>query len=1189
MAIDTRQFEELLKSFTKNIKSVDAAFANLHSNKIKSAFNKAVKEHTGSARDLSQSMKQAAKSMKSEGEYMRSNIKGVNKAFEEYNRGINKVSNGFTKLDEATKGSIRQQAALTSSLLEGIDFSNKAQDKLISNIYDNIKSYKLITKQQNGVISSAWELEKAQSDLAKEVGTFETFLNEEGKNAKKSLDLLRHKAKFDEASLTQGERQLLLLMKKYDLEDKQVGAFKDLVVESKIQIAKLQALAVRETALLKSTEFLHDKFGAFGKVITGSLSPMGSVIEGLLLISSSLKGAWEQFKLVADSGMINNFKNIKAAQLDLGISFEAATKLFSENARLVNVVGGRQFSESLRKGQAGLEKFGIAPEQAAEAIGDFTKAAIKGGINVRDSGKLNRAIQAQTQAFGKLRATTGVNLTEFRAMNEELLNSSSVQEQLNAVNEAERQSKIEDMMKLRQTFVNMGMSAQSAQKALLAIQDIGKQKVTERFDQAAKLQQAAALAGLSNAKQLGDIYLKGKRATAGEQAILQGAMGDMSKVFDQMSMQSFGAENIVNVLTDNLQGPLATMLELGRDQKLGADATGQLTDKMATALSELSKVSDVFAKGLHLEGQFKQWITDPIVRGLGGLGLLLFGIARFMPRLLAGVIGLSKLGVHSLKGKLKTEKAAVQTADAVTSSEQIQHRIENTIKTMAGKEAVGGGGGWDSWKKGGKKGKARWVSQRRGAVAGGASIAQKMSSMGGIAKEAVTIEQAVVNSGGFMSKIGKAFGWIAPIAEKAAGPISKVAGIGSKFLKAIPGIGWFFNALISSVTTIMDMFNAEEVLGMGAGEQASLLQRGIVGVGSFLNSLTFGIFDGAIDNWVKSTANADLESAMLEGWNYILDGFTSIKQNFNLFKEDVKYFGQYLLKLGPKFLDDMKIGLMGIRTSINKGVSNVFGSLLGGIMSVMDSLPDFVKEHLPASFQQSIAEYQQRSQDYSNKQDEMFQATVKQAADQSDGLAEISKARDAEKAKIIAQANDERKSRADELTKSKAEFAEKQKQKQVANAVADQSKQTQQAVVEATNQATDATIDTAKALGMTAWGGLNAASLTGGSTASATVVGKSVNSNLLNTATGGTASSINSEVQTIKLDGESIKALAEQLIALNTTASGTLEVEKQQVSLLEQLVKANSPAQRLEETRVRERQISDPFTSSSKWVSHQKQ
>jgi hypothetical protein len=1169
--VDLKQFEKLFSAFAKNIKSLDEA-TGLHVKHIKSAFKKAVNEQISQANDLSYAMKGASKSFHTASKYIQSESSAINKAFEEYSQGINRANSSFSKLDVLTKGTIRQQASYTASLIEGIDYSNDAQDKLVSSIYKNMKAFDLITRQSDKVINSAWEMERSISKLASDVGVFERMMRETNGKVKEQIDNLIKKEAIDKESLTLGEREILQVARRYEMIGKENSEIKGLISETKTQITNFQKLAATTSKMIKVNEWINDKFGVFGKLLQGSLSPLGRITEGFVLLLSAVKGSWDQFKIIADSGMINSFAQIKKSQFQLGVSFELATKIFTENARLVGTIGGDKFVKILRTGQMNLEKFGLAPEQAAEAISDFTKNTIKSGINARDASKLNKAILAQTQAFGKLRATTGINMAEFKAMNDELLNSASVQEQLNGISEDERQSKIEDMMKLRQTFTNMGMSAQSAQKALLAIQDIGKQKVTERFDQAAKLQQAAAIAGLSNAKQLGDIYRKGKRATADEQLILQKSMGNISQVFDRMSMQSFGAENIANVLTDNMQGPLASMLDAGREQKLGAQSVGEMSDKTAQALTELSKLPDILAKALHSEGQLKQIITDPMLRGLAGIALVITGLYRMLPKILSPLFKKRYDINNKIASTADNELAQMQHInEKLAVDAKVQNSINAAVKTMAGKNSSIASK------------KTRWVSDRKKTGRAGISAASKI-------EEAISTTSSII-----------------PAAEKGAGALGKIGGIFSKifsFLKSfinnpisaalgkvaklVPVVGEIATIMMGAISIFTDMFNASDVLGIEEGT-ASVAQKLVVGIGSLLKFITFGFLDDTIDDWTKTVANIDFAGVWLQIEAAIINPISKFYGFLQKTWVDVKGTGSEIFNIGKSIIAGWVSGVSGIKSLLTNSFVSVFSKISDAILGAIDMLPDFLKEKLPEGLLTSISNFKTSAGQFATQVESDFDNSVDDIRKVNKTVQDERQLREQEKKKIDAEVTQTIATREAAIDAHIKQQQIQQKQKQTATAVADQSKQTQQAVVEATNQATDATIDTAKALGMTAWSGLNAANLNGGTTASATIIGKGINSNLLNTSTNGATSSINNEVQTIKLDADTIKALAEQLITLNTTASSTLEVEKQQVDLLEKLVKANSPMQKMDEVRIRERHISDPFMSSSKWVSHQKQ
>ena len=1178
---NAREFKDVLNAFAAQLRSMGI---EVHNNKVMSAFKKAAEQHTQSVQSMSQTMKHASKTIGDQNQYTQSTFKGINKAYEQYHRGINKASNGFSKLDTAMSGTIRQQASLTSSLIEGIDYSNKAQDKLLDAVYGNIKAFKLISAQANGVISSAWELEKAQSDLAKDIGFFEKSMKDSNGQLAKQIKQAKEQAATDASLLTADQNLLLQLAKKYKLEEANDRAIRGVISSSKQEISALQDMIVKQQRWNKSIEFVQDKFGAFGKLITGALSPLGMVVEGLTLFVSGLKGSWEQMKLVADSGMINQFRQIKKAQFALGISFENATKIFTENTRNLAAIGSGQFINALRTGQSALEKFGLAPEAAAEAISDFTKNAVKGGINVRDQNKLNKAIQNQTQAFAKLRATTGTNMQEFKAMNDEMLNSTSVQEQLNGVSESERMNKINDMMKLRQTFVNMGMSAQTAQKALLSIQDIGKQKVVDRFDQAAKLQQAASIAGLSNAKQLADIYRKGKRASADEQAILQRGVGQMGQVFDQMGMQSFEAENIANVLTENLQGPLTTMLEAGREQKQGASAVGEMSDKMANTLTEFSKVPELMAKALHAEGQLKQVLTDPMLRSLAGLSLVISGGLLMLSNKLLGVLkGFASPFSNMDKHLASTVKNTAENVDVdqkmsktLSGSESIQKSIDSSVKSISHKDCCNGGSSgsdWESMKKTGKtktgKKRSRWVSSRKGVkVAATKSVANGFLDM---AKLSSSIAPEITAASSEIATVVKTGGKF-------------MAGLG-KFAKAIPGIGWTISTVLGSFQVVMDMFNASDILGM-QNETASLTQRLAVGVGSAIKFLTFGIFDGPIDQFTKYMATTDWAAKFAPAGVWLQQLGITIGEYFDLFATATS-----------GFLEKSWAKVSGIYQTVVDNVSQAISTA----SDFIDKVESGAKEYA-SSAKRYLVESSPKTMELLNKVSDVVSSTMNTLSDKSGEVIDvigqkigesmswfswenvrkrwneelgftdevsqqIDKKTDATEAAIQQTAEAKRKAVAEASNQAQVQVKEQEKQATAISTAAVDAKAANQTVSSATKAISDSTIDASKKLGIVAANGISAAGIRaeyGAATATTTPGAKVVNSSLLNnTEAANDSTSGTTKDSTVKLSDDTMKALADLLTQLNNTSNVSLEIEKEQLVLLEALVKSNDKALRL--------------------------
>jgi hypothetical protein len=398
--------------------------------------------------------------------------------------------------------------------------------------------------------------------------------------------------------------------------------------------------------------------------------------------------------------MSAHWDNIKWAQVELGISFEEAVKIFQQNTRVLNSIGGEKFKNTLESAGKELRIYGLNQLEAAEATADFTKNAALSGINIRDNDTLTKSIQMQTAAFGKLRATTGTSIEEFKSFTAEMIGNNDIQSTLNGLNQVDRMNKMKDMMELRQRFVNLGMSAQTAQKAMVAMQELGKQKVTDRFSQAAKLKQALMMYGIAGADQAANTHLMGARASEQQKLQQAATLQELQKHIDMSAFGDFTGEKLGEVIGE-MTDPFKSIMQAGREASLTEEGQGKISEDRAKELAQLSKIPEVMAEGNKKIAQIMTGLNDPVVKAILGIGALISG-------LVVTAIGSSASKISSAiksSGSKQIQAEAVETGKVVSSVNNVENAVRTSSQSVGDTMEGGPSGRRNRKKQGGKKGK----------------------------------------------------------------------------------------------------------------------------------------------------------------------------------------------------------------------------------------------------------------------------------------------------------------------------------------------------------------------------------------------------------------------------------------------------------------------------------------------------
>ena len=565
----------------------------------------------------------------------------LRRAYISHGKGVEKNYGAFRdlskSLDKSGK-SIKEQSALLSGLLEASSLQNDAADEFAEKMVNSSKSLQILNKNflkyeaahgraSTKQIKNMNDLERAQRLLGKQVNVLQHAYKGAGKKLKESLD---HISSLHEDQRSDEEKLVFRYAENAGLIGKSNRQIEAYIKNSKSELGIMTKRAFYETESAKAIEdFKHKIKDASAMLAFLTAGPLPNLAAGFVLLGAGIKGAWNQLKVITESGMAGHWVELKTSQIKLGISFDQAAKLFAEHARILSVVGDKHFTDSINTAESSLMKMGLSTDQATQAAATFMETTAKAGINIKNEARLNKSIKAQSEAFEKMRATTGTTIDEFKSMQEELVGNTDIQSILYGINEKDRDQKITDMMALRQKFAQLGMSAQTAQKAMISMQELSSQKVTSRFEQSAKLQQALMIAGVGNAAEIANIHRKGKRASQGEQEQLASALGSFTKWQDQQAQGSYMGELIGDVMGEQISA-FKPLIDATREGGLASDAGTAMSKAAVESNIKLAAISETLADIKKIESVFESIWNDPIVKIVGGIGIIALGLIKLL-------------------------------------------------------------------------------------------------------------------------------------------------------------------------------------------------------------------------------------------------------------------------------------------------------------------------------------------------------------------------------------------------------------------------------------------------------------------------------------------------------------------------------------------------------------------------------
>jgi len=346
------------------------------------------------------------------------------------------------------------------------------------------------------------------------------------------------------------------------------------------------------------------------------------------LLGVALKQAFTDYRMVASAGLAGRFGEISMAGLRLGVSVEKLTAIYRENARGLAMGMGGSFLKTLSDGQNGLMLLGLKAEEAAAGANGFYKNAIASGLNPRQTDKLNASIKFQTDAFADLRSITGATIEEFNSMNEAM--ATNVENLTMSLRYApqEREARFQELVSLRNEFTQRGLSAKAADAMVQAMQGFSKNKLKDRYEAAARIQQAAGLMGMGGEGATAANLMRKRKRTGAEDAQLAGITSNIKGAMEQFGNMGPAAENLTDVLDEGMGAAAKGLLDAGVGLKAAADAQMGVTKAQVAKEKDTNTVSAGEARVMMTIDQAANMLNS----SLGKILIAVVGIAASMIR-----------------------------------------------------------------------------------------------------------------------------------------------------------------------------------------------------------------------------------------------------------------------------------------------------------------------------------------------------------------------------------------------------------------------------------------------------------------------------------------------------------------------------------------------------------------------------
>ncbi|MEM2159561.1 MAG: hypothetical protein QXN55_01250 [Candidatus Nitrosotenuis sp.] len=557
--------------------------------------------------------------------------KDVKRTFFDLYKNVGKASKSFkdtaeamTDLHEAATLSSEEHDKLTASILKSTHVVNLYNDQT----HKSIRSMRLFDEENR---KTAANLDDIFNMLNKSINGSEEQYSKlmqhikdaNGDYSKMAPDALAYMMAVNDAkdSLKGFEKGL----------DSSLEEIQKAATNAEKNQKAIQENTRRQYAAAQAASSVQQRFGIFGDALTGVASKSAIVGFAIVELGKAAKLAWEQFITIGKTGLSDQYLDLYKSSFRLGVGLDKMQQFTKDNILAMRMTnkGLDEFVDSVNSHQNALTGFTYSTEESAAGLMAMRSDLFDMGAAFDSAQTLDKAMTAQTALFGKLHAATGTSMEEFIRLNKELVTSQSVQMSLLGLDKKARLQKILELQMARENMVEMGLTAQEAQEAVKRIQDIGKEKVVDRFEQAAQLRRAMSMEGIAGGVEAQRILLSGSfRNNMKDAETLRAAIQATRASLDKRKM--FGGiaeENVADTLNQTLTPLFNQFDDISRKAELRKQAAndGRID---ADQLVNKTNIEDTWQEMLiNLIGKWNSVFTTPMGNIIKTIGLIVAGWA----------------------------------------------------------------------------------------------------------------------------------------------------------------------------------------------------------------------------------------------------------------------------------------------------------------------------------------------------------------------------------------------------------------------------------------------------------------------------------------------------------------------------------------------------------------------------------
>lgn len=585
---------------------------------------------------------------------------------------------------------------------------------------------------------------------------------------------------------------------------------------------------------------------------TSTFGGVTAILDSLGKVTQRLTGDFLNLAQVG-MGSVTNLGTLYKYAFESGMSLKEYSKVIEDNITIASRAGSLDnFDALITAANSQLSAMGIFGKEAVQLQATLANSNTLMGVS---QDQLRGSIQNQISVFDELRKSTNMTADEFGALIKSMSKNEQVQKELVGLAPQQRIARQQELLQIQTTGQRLGLAADESQKLADALMKQRGDTVKSRFEQAGRIQQLAAFAGMGDqGNRAAELTRKGRSRTSDETEELRkilGAIDDQTQgIYDS---GSFGAQNVVDQLEPTL-GSLGDIMKANRPGQLAdkagkvdQEAFGKHVDKFGQFVGEMTK---------YLRG-FNESILPTILEGLGGALMLMF--RGPITKVLMKAVGMGGGGVAAAEGA-----AAAEAGGLTTLLTKPIDAIKGAFSTLASPITN----------------TAKWVSDL------GATFTSTRAAFGtsvAVIEGAVTGISGIFSAGGFLAKgLLRFLGTMTPIAAAIDGVMeaftgklakamdpeggiwSRIGGVAVAAISALPQMiidGFTFIFGENFMKPIQSVFDVIKTGVMGA---INGLSRVLLGGVSYLTDLLpkdsalRKMIDGAKDSLDKSIdANAD--------------------------------------------------------------------------------------------------------------------------------------------------------------------------------------------------------------------------------------------------------------------------------------------------------------------------------------------